>query len=108
MGSSILSSSTEEDDLGSGKLSSKVFNAGHNVRNHNGYNAIQNVGNQNGNGNGNVVAAWAKGNGNGNNENQTQMLIAQKEEAGIQLQAEEFDLMAAVGDLDEIEEVNAN
>ncbi|GJY78007.1 hypothetical protein Tco_0483808 [Tanacetum coccineum] len=82
--------------------------AGHNVRNHNGYNAIQNVGNQNGNGNGNVVAAWAKGNGNGNNENQTQMLIAQKEEAGIQLQAEEFDLMAAVGDLDEIEEVNAN
>nr|GFB33425.1 hypothetical protein [Tanacetum cinerariifolium] len=39
---------------------------------------------------------------------QTQMLIAQKEEAGIQLQAEEFDLMAASGDLDEIEEVNAN
>nr|GEW79944.1 retrovirus-related Pol polyprotein from transposon TNT 1-94 [Tanacetum cinerariifolium] len=39
---------------------------------------------------------------------QTQLLIAQKEEAGIQLQAEEFDLMAAVADLDEIEEVNAN
>ncbi|GJQ99582.1 putative ribonuclease H-like domain-containing protein [Tanacetum coccineum] len=39
---------------------------------------------------------------------QTQLLIAQKEEAGIQLQDEEFDLMAAVGDLDEIEEVNAN
>nr|GEZ06845.1 hypothetical protein [Tanacetum cinerariifolium] len=33
---------------------------------------------------------------------------AQKEEAGIQLQAEEFDFMAAAGDLDEIEEVNAN
>nr|GEZ51432.1 hypothetical protein [Tanacetum cinerariifolium] len=31
-----------------------------------------------------------------------------KEEAGIQLQAEEFDLMAAAADLDEIEEVNAN
>nr|GEZ97909.1 hypothetical protein [Tanacetum cinerariifolium] len=31
-----------------------------------------------------------------------------KEEAGIQLQAEEFDFMAAAGDLDEIEEVNAN
>nr|GFC14413.1 hypothetical protein [Tanacetum cinerariifolium] len=31
-----------------------------------------------------------------------------KEEAGIQLQAEEYDLMAAVADLDEIEEVNAN
>ncbi|GJW16466.1 hypothetical protein Tco_0020599 [Tanacetum coccineum] len=39
---------------------------------------------------------------------QTQLLIAQKEEAGIQLQAEEFDLMAAAVDLDEIEEVNAN
>ncbi|GJV77818.1 hypothetical protein Tco_1509402 [Tanacetum coccineum] len=39
---------------------------------------------------------------------QTQLLIAQKEEAGMQLQAEEFDLMAAAGDLDEIEEVNAN
>nr|GEZ21186.1 retrovirus-related Pol polyprotein from transposon TNT 1-94 [Tanacetum cinerariifolium] len=39
---------------------------------------------------------------------QTQLLIAQKEEAGIQLQAEEFDLMAAAADLDEIEKVNAN
>nr|GFA43634.1 hypothetical protein [Tanacetum cinerariifolium] len=36
---------------------------------------------------------------------QTQLLIAQKEEAGIQLQAEEFDLMAAAAVLDEIEEV---
>nr|GEX37799.1 Gag-Pol polyprotein [Tanacetum cinerariifolium] len=33
---------------------------------------------------------------------QTQLLIAQKEVAGIQLQAEEYDLMAAVADLDEI------
>nr|GEV59548.1 hypothetical protein [Tanacetum cinerariifolium] len=32
----------------------------------------------------------------------------QKEEAGIQLQAEEYDLMAAAADLDEIEEVNEN
>nr|GEU28603.1 hypothetical protein [Tanacetum cinerariifolium] len=39
---------------------------------------------------------------------QTQLLIAQKEEAGIQLQAEEFDLMAAAADLDKIEEVNKN
>nr|GFB63430.1 hypothetical protein [Tanacetum cinerariifolium] len=31
-----------------------------------------------------------------------------KEEAGIQLQAEEYDLMAAAADLDEIKEVNAN
>nr|GEU75454.1 hypothetical protein [Tanacetum cinerariifolium] len=39
---------------------------------------------------------------------QTQLLIAQKEEAGIQLQAKEFDLMAAATNLDEIKEVNAN
>nr|GFD23941.1 Gag-Pol polyprotein [Tanacetum cinerariifolium] len=39
---------------------------------------------------------------------QTQLLIAQKEGARIQLQAEEYDLMAAAADLDEIEEVNAN
>nr|GEW16649.1 hypothetical protein [Tanacetum cinerariifolium] len=79
---------------------------------------------------GNVVAVRAKGTGNGNQARcyncrglghitrnctarpkrrdaaylQTQLLIAQKEEAGIQLQAEEFDFMAAAGDLDEIEE----
>ncbi|GJR68521.1 retrovirus-related pol polyprotein from transposon TNT 1-94 [Tanacetum coccineum] len=92
--------------------------------------------NINQNENGNVVAARAEGNANGNNGNQircyncrrlghlaknctvrprkrdasylqTQLLIAQKEEARIQLQAEEFDLMAAA-DLDEIKEVNAN
>nr|GFB59879.1 hypothetical protein [Tanacetum cinerariifolium] len=34
--------------------------------------------------------------------------LLNREEAGIQLQAEEYDLMAAVADLDEIEEVNAN
>nr|GFA88175.1 hypothetical protein [Tanacetum cinerariifolium] len=39
---------------------------------------------------------------------QTQLLIAQKEEVGIQLQAKEYDLMAAATDLDDIEEVNAN
>nr|GEY61749.1 hypothetical protein [Tanacetum cinerariifolium] len=86
------------------------------------------------NGTGNVVAAMAEGTINGNQARcyncrglghismnctarlkrrdaaylQTQLLIAQKEEGGIQLQAEEFDFMAAVGDLDEIEEVNAN
>nr|GEV30084.1 hypothetical protein [Tanacetum cinerariifolium] len=38
----------------------------------------------------------------------TQLLIAQKEEAKIQLQAKEFDFLVAAGDLDEIEEVNAN
>ncbi|GKD97402.1 hypothetical protein Tco_1381299 [Tanacetum coccineum] len=35
-------------------------------------------------------------------------LIAQKEEAGIQLIYEEFDFMATAGAYDEIEEVNAN
>nr|GFC74986.1 hypothetical protein [Tanacetum cinerariifolium] len=34
--------------------------------------------------------------------------MGMKEEAGIQLQAKEFDLMAAAADLDEIEKVNAN
>nr|GEX10385.1 hypothetical protein [Tanacetum cinerariifolium]GEZ11038.1 hypothetical protein [Tanacetum cinerariifolium] len=38
----------------------------------------------------------------------TKLLIAQKEEARIQLQAKEFDLMAVVGDLNKIKEVNAN
>ncbi|GJS55540.1 retrovirus-related pol polyprotein from transposon TNT 1-94 [Tanacetum coccineum] len=51
--------------------------AGQNVRNQNGYNAVQCVRNQNGNGN--VIVARVKGNTNGNN-----------------------------GDLNEIEEVNAN
>ncbi|GJY64971.1 retrovirus-related pol polyprotein from transposon TNT 1-94 [Tanacetum coccineum] len=144
----------------------QVEYAGQNVGNHNGYNAVQNVGNQvvqnpgvqnvgnqnglivvsgianqnvNQNGNGNVVEARVEGNGNGNSNNrnqvrcyncrgmghlarnctvrprrrdaaylQTQLLIAQKEEAGIQLQAEEFNFMAAAGDRDEIEEVNEN
>nr|GFA74463.1 hypothetical protein [Tanacetum cinerariifolium] len=119
-----------------------IHNAAQNAR-------VQNIGNQNGligvlgnanqnlNGNGNLVAARAEGNVAGHNSNQircyncrgvshfarnctvrprrrdaaylqTQLLIAQKEEAGIQLQAKEFDLMAAAADLDEIEKVNAN
>ncbi|GJY97861.1 integrase, catalytic region, zinc finger, CCHC-type containing protein [Tanacetum coccineum] len=65
-----------------------------NDRNQNGVIVVPDIANQNGNGK--VVAARAEGN--------TQLLIAQKEEAGIQLQAKEFDLMAAAADLDEIEE----
>ncbi|GJW33344.1 hypothetical protein Tco_0053376 [Tanacetum coccineum] len=85
---------------------------------------VQNVGNQNGlivilgianpnanqDGNGNVVVARDEVRPRKRDVAylQTQLLIAQKEEAGIQLQAEEFDFMATIGDLDEIEEVNAN
>ncbi|GJS15517.1 retrovirus-related pol polyprotein from transposon TNT 1-94 [Tanacetum coccineum] len=108
-----------------------------NVGNQNGLFVVPGIANQNLNRNGNVVAARAEGNANGNNGNQircyncrglghlarnctvrprrrdvaylqTQLLIAQKEEAGIQLQAKEFDLMVVAADLDEIEEVNAN
>nr|GFB20239.1 hypothetical protein [Tanacetum cinerariifolium] len=71
-----------------------------NAGNLNGYNEVQNVRNQNQIGNGNLVAARAEGNAAGQNANQirdaaylqTQLLIAQKEEARIQLQAEEYDL----------------
>ncbi|GJX11877.1 hypothetical protein Tco_0201736 [Tanacetum coccineum] len=76
-----------------------------------------NVGNQNGlsvdlgianqYGIGNVITARAEGNGNGINGNQIRQLqIAQKEEAGIQLNSEEFDFMAVFGAYDEIEEMD--
>nr|GEY16171.1 hypothetical protein [Tanacetum cinerariifolium] len=106
-----------------------------NIGNQNGLIGVP--GNANQNGNGNLVAARAEGNATRHNGNQircyncrgvghftrnytvrqmrrdaaylqTQLLIAQKEEARIQLQAKEFDLMAAAIDLDEIEEVNEN
>ncbi|GJX71876.1 retrovirus-related pol polyprotein from transposon TNT 1-94 [Tanacetum coccineum] len=125
-------------NVGNQVVQDAVQNQGvQNVGNQNGQIVVPGITNQNPNGNGNVVAARAEGNATGNNGNQircyncrglghlarnctvrprrrdaaylqTQLLIAQKEEAGIQLQAEEFDLMAAAADLDEIEEVNAN
>nr|GEZ51027.1 hypothetical protein [Tanacetum cinerariifolium] len=74
-----------------------------------GYNDVQNIGNQNQIGNGNLVPARAEGNAAGQNENQIRCYNCRgKEEAGIQLQAEEYDLMVAAADIDEIEEVNAN
>nr|GEU59222.1 hypothetical protein [Tanacetum cinerariifolium] len=87
-------------------------------------NAVQNAGVQSGgNQNGHVVVPGiANQNGTGRIARnctarprrrnvaylQISLLIAQKEEAGIQLQPEEFDFMAAAGDLDEIEKDNAN
>nr|GEX73310.1 hypothetical protein [Tanacetum cinerariifolium] len=81
-----------------------------NVRNQNRLIVVPGNANQNPNGNGNLVAARAEVRPRRRDAAylQTQLLIAQKEEAGIQLQSEEFDLMAAAADLDEIEEVNAN
>nr|GEW85323.1 hypothetical protein [Tanacetum cinerariifolium] len=90
------------------------YNTVQNVRNQVAQNPrVQNVGNQNGlmgvQGNGNLVAVRAEGNAAGHNGNQIRCYNCRgKEEARIQLQAEEYDLMAAAADLDEIEEVNAN
>nr|GEZ89992.1 hypothetical protein [Tanacetum cinerariifolium] len=79
-----------------------------NVGNQNSLICVQGNGNQNQIGNGNLVAARSEGNTAGQNGNQIRCYNCRGEEAGIQLQAEEYDLMAAVADLDEIEEVNAN
>nr|GEX49142.1 hypothetical protein [Tanacetum cinerariifolium] len=68
----------------------------------------QNIGNQNQIGNGNIVVIRAEGNAAGHNGNQIRCYNCRGEEAGIQLQAEKYDLMAAAADLDEIKEVNAN
>nr|GEV07243.1 hypothetical protein [Tanacetum cinerariifolium] len=79
--------------------------AGQNGGNLNGYNVVQNVGNQ-------VtqnLRVQNVGNQNGKiGVPENANLNGMKEEAGIQLQDEEFDLMAAAAHLDEIEEVNAN
>nr|GEY38716.1 retrovirus-related Pol polyprotein from transposon TNT 1-94 [Tanacetum cinerariifolium] len=81
----------------------------HNIRNQNGLIGIPVNANQNLNGNGNLVATRAEGNVARQNGNQIRCYNCRgKEEPGIQLQAEEFDLMAATPDLDEIEEVNVN
>nr|GFD09354.1 hypothetical protein [Tanacetum cinerariifolium] len=49
-------------------------------------------------GNGNLVAVRTEGNAAGQNGNQIRCYNCRGEEAGIQLQAEEYDLMAAAAD----------
>nr|GFC19389.1 hypothetical protein [Tanacetum cinerariifolium] len=78
--------------------------AGQNAGNPARYNDV--IGNQNQIGNGNLVAARAEGNAAGQNGNQIR--CSNCKGIGIQLQAEEYDLMAATADLDDIEEVNTN
>nr|GFC56767.1 hypothetical protein [Tanacetum cinerariifolium] len=77
-----------------------------NVRNQNGLIGVLGNANQSPNGNGNLVAARAEGNATGHNENQIRCYNYRG--LGIQLQAEEFNLMASTTDLDEIKEVNGN
>nr|GEX91575.1 retrovirus-related Pol polyprotein from transposon TNT 1-94 [Tanacetum cinerariifolium] len=131
-----LTGYNDDQNIGNRVIQNAVQNPRvQNIGNQNGLIGVPGNGNQNGNGN--LVAARAEGNAAGQNGNQircyncrgvghyarnytvrprrrdaaylqTQLLIAQKEEAGIQLQAEECDLMAVVADLDEIEKVNAN
>nr|GEU41798.1 hypothetical protein [Tanacetum cinerariifolium] len=79
-----------------------------NVRNQNEVIVVSSIANQNRNGNVVTVRAEVRKRRRDVAYLQTQLLIAQKEEAGIQLQGEEFDLMAAAADLDKIKEVNEN
>nr|GEX31872.1 hypothetical protein [Tanacetum cinerariifolium] len=75
-----------------------------NIRNQNGYNAVQND-----RGLGHLARNYiVRPRRRDDAYLQTYFLISQKKEARIQLQPEEFDLMAAVADLDEIKEVDAN
>nr|GEY90978.1 hypothetical protein [Tanacetum cinerariifolium] len=79
--------------------------AGQNAGNLVGYNDVI----ENQIGNGNLVAARAERNAVEQNGNQIRCYNCRgKEEAVIQLQTKEYDLMAAGAHLDEIEEVNAN
>ncbi|GKD38744.1 hypothetical protein Tco_1258951 [Tanacetum coccineum] len=78
----------------------------HNVGNQNGLSVVSEIANQYGNGN--VVTAPAEGNDNGINGNPIRCYSCRGEEAGIQLNSEEFDFMAAADAYNEIEKVTAN
>nr|GFB28617.1 hypothetical protein [Tanacetum cinerariifolium] len=82
------------------RISSNSRNRVQNIRNQNGLIGVQGNGNQNQIGNGNLVAVRAEGNAAGQNGNQIRCYNSR----GV----EEYDLMAAAADLDEIKEVNAN
>ncbi|GJV68891.1 retrovirus-related pol polyprotein from transposon TNT 1-94 [Tanacetum coccineum] len=76
------------------------------VQNQNGQIGVQNIGN------GNVVAARAEGTVQSRQEkdacvSSTPVLMLKRKKQESNLQAEEFDLMAAAADLDEIEEVGS-
>ncbi|GJY23934.1 hypothetical protein Tco_0397592 [Tanacetum coccineum] len=64
---------------------------------------VQNVGNQNG-----LIVVLGIANLNPNQIGNGNVVVARDKGNGIQLQAKEFDFMAAAGDLKEIEEVNTN
>nr|GFA70133.1 hypothetical protein [Tanacetum cinerariifolium] len=80
-----------------------------NIRNQNGLIGVQGNGNKNQIGNGHYARnCTVRPRRMDATYLHTQLLIAQNEEVGIQPQVEEYDLMAAAADLDEIKEVNAN
>ncbi|GKD01912.1 hypothetical protein Tco_1172186 [Tanacetum coccineum] len=76
--------------------------AGQNVR----QNAVQNLGIQNVGNRNRLIVVSGIANQNANQNGNGNVVAAQAE--GIQLQAKKFDLIAAAGDIDAIEEVNAN
>ncbi|GJZ14505.1 hypothetical protein Tco_0550182 [Tanacetum coccineum] len=93
------------------------YNAWQNVRNQVSQNTVQNLGVQNGGlrvleigikSGATITEDWVTLLGIAHPDQGEGMLLIFRLKAGIQIQAEEFDFMAAAGDLDEIEEVNAN
>ncbi|GKA87713.1 retrovirus-related pol polyprotein from transposon TNT 1-94 [Tanacetum coccineum] len=91
-------------DIGIQEKKAKLFNEWE--RNQVVQNAVQNPGVQNVRNLNGLIVVSGIANPNANQIRNGNVVAARVE--GIQLQAKEFDFMAAAGDLDEIEEVNAN